>query len=128
MHRQFSSLLERFQLVKSDYLRNRPALTAPPPPPDVQPVKVRDDAAIQPQAVIMDEASELAMLQRETEEILRRQRALTILQKQIGEVIQRDHATVVRIDRIVEEAKDNMVEGNENICVAERDQKGCLVA
>jgi hypothetical protein len=76
----------------------------------------------------MDPASELDFLQAGTEEVLRQQRELSILQKQIGDSIDEGHVKVVKIDEKVEEAKQDMVKGNDDLQGAEKHQKTCGVA
>jgi hypothetical protein len=121
---RFSSLVERFQLVKSEYLRNKAAL----PPPDAPPAAPHDDAAVQPQAVVLDQAEELAFLQAETDQVVRTQRELSVLGKKIGDIIDEGHTKVVTIDTVVEEAKQDMADGGAKLREAEKDQKRCIVA
>jgi hypothetical protein len=129
LRRQFSSFVDHFQLVKADYLRNKPALTPPPrQAPDPQPVARHGDNALQAQAVAMDPETELAFLQAGTEDVLRQQRELSILQKQIGDAIDDGHVKLVKVDEKVEEAKHDMVKGNNDLQGAEKHQKTCGVA
>jgi hypothetical protein len=118
---RFSSLADRFEALKRDYYRRYPR------PPDRSDDAEKDEA-IQMPTLLMEETAELEFLQAEVEQVVQVQRELHELHKQIMDIIKRDHTKVARIDEIIEDAREEMVDGNESLRRAQKHERRCLVA
>jgi chromosome segregation ATPase len=125
LQQKFGALDQRYQSAKAAFAQKKEQANAPPPPPtgpDGKPLQQSELAQIEA------DASQLEFLQRETSDILESQRVIHDITAQVGDVIDRDHQKVVHIDETVEEAKQEMVQGNEELAQAEEHQKSCNIA
>ena len=74
------------------------------------------------------EAAEIDLISRQAEDIAADMAALKETTYQVHDQIQNDHEKLQHIDETVTEAKENMVEGNKELEIAEKHQKKtCLL-
>jgi hypothetical protein len=125
LRRQFAALNERCQSAKAAYAQKKEQAEAAPDGAAGAGGPAAQQAELQQ---IQDDTSRLQFLERETGQILESQKVINQLTQQVGEVIDRDHEKVVHIDETIEDAKDDMVTGNEELAAAEEHQKACDVA
>jgi hypothetical protein len=71
----------------------------------------------------------LDFLAKQTADVLEQEKVLSDVTEAVRDVINQGHITVESVDQIVAEAKEKMVEGNEDLNVAEREQtKRCQIS
>ena len=75
----------------------------------------------------MQQADELEYVGRQAEEINKMAKDLNEITHKVDDKITEDHEKVVRIDDHIENAKNEMVEGNKDLDHAEKDQKKCNI-
>ncbi|OHS99157.1 hypothetical protein TRFO_34475 [Tritrichomonas foetus] len=79
------------------------------------------------QMQVMQQADELEYVGRQVEEIVTMQKDLNELTHKVDDKITEDHEKVVKIDNHIEDAKNEMIEGNKDLEHAEKDQKKCNI-
>lgn len=82
-----------------------------------------DYEARQRQEQIDRETAEVEQLNRETEQIVQDMKAIDDAANILNEKIQEQHEQIIRIDDTIEDAHEEMVEGNKDLNVAQEHQK-----
>ena len=78
---------------------------------------------LQQSLLIDDEQAQLDMVQSASKEIVEQMKVLNASTHKLNEMIQDQHQMVLHVDKTIDEAKDDMIEGNKELSRAEAYQK-----